>query len=562
MNRISALLQDSILRKKGYLYALYWIILFILYLPAAKAGFVKDFTGWLADLRESSFIDHINRSHFTVHSLYQFTQFCTWLLYQFVGANPWGWHLIHVSMHALNCTLLYAIVSGLCTDTGLKNGNWIAFGGTLLFCVSPYVSEVIVWESAFHFLLGLFLLLVILYQAQQFIRTGKAKHALIAGFVFLLSTFSIELFYVTPWMVLSLGFFYSLGTGRDKSTLRRIILFFVLPELLLFGVNLAVFRLMYGTWFAHIGQDVVIKQDFISYGSKPLKYLFHVLLLGRFRSHEFRAKIYAICEMKATLAIFYGAIVVCCSLILFRFRKMAPAYKTASLLFVWTCFTMGIITPLWFNDLLLVQFDRYNYFYLGFLFLLLVTLLAQIPFRKTVGVLLLIFIGVNVGYTGLLNYYWWRSEKIGDNLMKTIPDQPEKIVLLLTVPESYKGIPMVGTDWGNEVKLWHNLLVQPPLKGPVMEVYSFNMNGSKDGAHVNVENDSTLLVALNQDATWLWFNCIGASNYENEYYRTEIKGSWGYEITLKRKMDDYILLFQNGNSWKKVNPAIKVESQY
>ena len=59
-----------------------WALMFILYFPAAKAGFVTDFTGWLNQVKNHGFWEYINRSNFKATSLYQVTQFNTYIFYK------------------------------------------------------------------------------------------------------------------------------------------------------------------------------------------------------------------------------------------------------------------------------------------------------------------------------------------------------------------------------------------------------------------------------------------------------------------------------------------------
>ncbi len=79
----------------------------MLYLPASQAGRVGDFPGWVTFLNSVGFVDYINRSESGIRSLYQFTQITTYGFYKIFGANAWLWHLLYVTLHAVNAFLLY-----------------------------------------------------------------------------------------------------------------------------------------------------------------------------------------------------------------------------------------------------------------------------------------------------------------------------------------------------------------------------------------------------------------------------------------------------------------------
>ena len=68
--------------------ALLWLITFLLYIPAAKAGWVIDAAGWLCHVRDHSetFWPYLNRSWSTIPGLYQLTQLVTRIVQQLSAA--------------------------------------------------------------------------------------------------------------------------------------------------------------------------------------------------------------------------------------------------------------------------------------------------------------------------------------------------------------------------------------------------------------------------------------------------------------------------------------------
>src|SRR6185437_9791323 len=227
-------LLQKIARNNCISFGLFWLILFVLYLPAAKAGFVTDVTGWLDQIKNHGFWEYMNRTNFHVKSLYQFTQFTTYIFYKLFGANRWLWHLLQITLHTVNSIFLFIFCKKLFDDTAIKNGNIIALGGVILYCVCPHISEVIVWESSFHYLQGLLLILLILLLVQHFQHVQSAKYPLWAGIVFFLSTYSLEIFYLTPWFVLALACYYRVAIKKDVAILKKTLFYFFVPELVLF----------------------------------------------------------------------------------------------------------------------------------------------------------------------------------------------------------------------------------------------------------------------------------------------------------------------------------------
>ncbi len=531
-----------------------WLLIFALYFPAAKAGFVTDFTGWLEQVKNHSFLEFINRTHFEAHSLYQFTQLATWFFYNIIGINPWLWHLLFITLHVVNATLIFNLLSRLLSDIDVQNNKIIAFVGVVLFTISPYLSEVVVWEPSYHFLQGLLFISLILLSAQSFINTGKQKYAFYACSIYFISTFTLEAFYLTPWMVLCLALFYHHSKAGKIGIMKNVMFQFFLPMMALFVIRLIIYKLAYGGWVSRIGSTPINDIKLETFG-KPAKYLYHLLLMGRFKTFEDRHKAYALCDSLRGILIFYGLVVSIMAVILVRFKQMGGKGKVASLLFVWMMISFLLLIPLWFSDMLLVNFDRYTYFTAPFFYTLLSVLAAYISIDFIRLVVLGLYAMVNLRYTILVSRYWWKSEKIIHNLLVNIPDPGNKTILLLNLPECMNGVPMIGSQKQSEFKGMHNLLLpEKPIKNTTYDVLSYNMLTPADGAHVTVLNDSTVRITLNQWGTWWWYEGKGAYSYETSVFKENlVDGGHFYDLILRQPPANYLLLYQVGNQWKVVD---------
>lgn len=554
---------ERLTRQRGYLYGLFWIILFIIYLPAAKSGFVSDTTGWLQSVRDDSFMDYINRSRFGVKSMYQLTQFNTWALYQLIGARAWPWHLIHLSLHALNCLFLFTFCKRLFADSGIKQPYIPALMGSLLFCISPYISEVLVWEASFHYLQALLfifgiLLLVQGYQEQQ--SSGKAWGA---GILFFLSTFTHELFYLTPLLTFVIALYYRLGLKRDPVVFRKTLLYFTLPQFLIFVIHLVSFRMVYGARISHVGNGILDQPPGYFLVKAPW-YFFHLFGWGRFFSHEHKQAVYNIFRTAGGAAAFYSLLGIVCLVILFRFRKMHTYWKAVSLLFVCMMLAISIFVPLWFPELLLVVGDRYMYLMLTFQWMLVALLLFRIRWPEIRYGLFIALAGINLFLTLKLCWRWRKSEEVIYAIETSPVLKPGKVKILLNSPACLQGVPMIGSSGEGEFRLMHNLLFAPPvINDTMLEVAAYNMDRPGDGAHAEVVNDSTIKVTLNQWGTWWWLGGFGATSYENNWYRLDMVdvGHW-YNVILKKPASEYQVLYQTGKELKEVDMQKRGVEQY
>jgi hypothetical protein len=539
----------------------FWVVTFIIYFPAANAGRVGDFPGWVKNVTTLPFWDYVDRTQSGIPSLYQFTQIITWCLYQLFGANAWLWHVLYVTMHALNAWLLFAISRRIFADAHVQRASLIAGGGCLLFCCCPHISEVVVWEPSFHYLLALMLMLLILRYVQQYMHGQHSRYPLLAGALFACSIFSLEIFYITPLLTAMLALFYFIGLRHSKKTFTKTLFYFLVPQAILFIVHLLLVNAVYHSGIGHIGTSpVTLSTDNLS---KPLKYIFHVLLFGRYFPDDLRQKIYHFCSSLSTIVTFYSLLTVICGVALVRFRHISGKGKATLLLFLWSLLALLLIVPVWFLDSFIVIYDRYTYVFDAFVYIFLAAIIDTIASKYVATTIWGLYMMVNIYFTCRVNHLWQVSGGIVDTLVNTFPNQPNKTVLILNVPECYYGVQMIGSRDDGEFKMLYNAVRKPKVENPIYEVSAFNITSPDDGAHVTVINDSVVHVTLNQWGTWWWWYGAGAGNFENDYYRLNMtdEGHW-YELTVKKPVTDYLLLFISGNKWKTVDMQRKNVDQF
>jgi hypothetical protein len=544
-----------------WIFGLLWMLTLAIYLPAAKAGWVIDAAGWLRNIRELKFWAYLNNVQSEIPSLYQFTQLTTYLFYRIFNANPYAWYGLMVSMQAINSFLLFTLCSRLFDDSGIKNSTGIALAGVILFTVCPHISEAVVWKAAYHYLQGLMLILLVLLLVQKFYHTPQRKYAWWAGIIYFCSTYSLEIFYLTPWFVLTLALYYRHVLGYDKSIAQKVIKWFFIPQLLLFAVHIIVLKAIYGCLFAHIGSNIV--QPFSNYIYKPPRYLFHIIFLGRFFSLDTRRMIYSWLGSNAGLIIFYNLFVLVCLHIAGRFTAMTTKGKAATLIFSWIVLEQAILLPLAFPDIFWVNFDRYTYFSDAFIYMLTVLLISYISGKYIGNALVALYALVNLYFTVKVNLAWKHAAYITNRLLKNFPDPDDKIVVLLNIPQNLYGIPMIGAESDGQFKLMYRMFINKNIPNKIYDVAAYNMNTANDGAHVKVHNDSLIRVELNQWGTWWWYEGHGAISYENEDYKLEMRdmGHW-YDLKLKHPPEKYLFLYQQADQWKIVNMKKKGEEQY
>jgi hypothetical protein len=527
-----------------------WLLISIFYLPAWRSGFVTDAIDWLHDAKTLPFWDYLNRPHSTIKSLYQLTQLLTLGIYKIFGTARVPWYLLMTGMQALNGLLLFKFFKKLFSDSGISKAKTISAWGVVLVCLSPYFSETLVWKACFHYPLALLMMMSILMLVQRFAENGKKSLAIWAGILFAASSFSLELFYLTPVFTASLIIFYSKKL-QQKKLLKTALLAFLLPQVLIFIGHLFLFNAYYGDWISHSNGSGLVS-GFPEYLSKGVKYLFHVLFFGRFWPQKLKDIVYHFCENTAVITLTYVALVAIVTTTILA-RKRNPVAAPALLLLTWCIAATAIVLPMQLEPLFDLNGNRYLYLVVTFAVMLLALVVGSLKQKSLRYMLVAGWLLCSSFLLLRSNRHWQTSTEISDNLLKSVPAVNGRKMLFLSLPYCYKGVPMINAfPYGNFQRM-HDALCEPSLNAQTHDVVAFNMVSPSDGADAEWANDSTIKVTLRQWGTWWWYKDFGATSYENEDYRVDMRdqGHW-YEIVLKRPKEEYLMLYQQGKEWKEL----------
>lgn len=532
------------------LFAAVWSLLFCLYLPAARCGWVSDTLGWLEAIRSQPFPDYVNRAHFGIRSLYQTTQIVTWAIYEVIGASQWAWHIIHLTLHALNCTLLYLLCRRLLRDSGVSHSALIAFTTAILFCTSPYVSEVIVWEASFHFLQGLCFILIQLLLLLGYLHRPRPLPAIAAAVLYVAAAFSLEVFYLTPLFSASVLLYYRFGLNHDRAIIRQGMLRFLLPQVAVALLHITMVPIVTGTATARLGNDL-LHMPLTYFAVKPPDYFFH-LLGGRFLPQSWRSAVHSAFCTYAGAGAFYLAMLSASAFTLLRLRKLTPKGLLFSIYALWMLFGMLIVLPMWFPERLLITGDRYLYFMLPFFLAMLAMLSRQRKWGKMIiGSIILL----QCGGTVYLNLIWRDAQRRTDALQQNIPVQPGRINLYLNNPQSLRGAPMIGAGGDAELILMHNLLYpEPAIRAEAADVLACDLTGCADSVTVQWVGERVLSVRLHRPGARWWYNADYARPHSTNTFSVALPDAHIYLLTLWYAADRYAIHYQQDGTWQTMVP--------
>lgn len=558
---MSQLLQ-RILRNNLLLLLCFWLLVAVVYAPAHQAGLFTDIKDTIYLHKHQSFIDFLNRAGLSIKSLYQVTQLILYVILSLFGTHTMPWFLLFITLHALSGLIVCRFFERLFIKFGISQPVLASLVGTLFFLLNPVQAEVVIWKATLHYFLAVFQIFGILHFTLSYTETGRRKYVWLSALVYFISTFTVELFYLTPFFTIGVLLALRLSGVIDVSLFKKTLLRISLLLIVLLGCHMLLYHTVYGKWIPHYNIETETVFRFKEIVGKINKYLFHVYGMDYFLPYKVRQAIYSFSENSITSVVTTAIVVAASLLVITCYRRLKPSVQLALLLFFLALLSFGLVIPLWFNSEMLLYNDRYYYLPSIFLFMLLGVGLLQLRLPVVrYGVIVAYGVACIAGsfYIAVLAN---KATDIYYALIRNYKWQGVEHVLVLNLPNNYHGIRQIpAMEDGNMNR--HLAVFADSSKGRIYDVSSYNMDQKWDGAHVKVMDSMTLKVTLNQWGTWWLYDSYGATSYENELYAVDMTDQ-GHEylLKLKSKPQNMVILFQQGEHWKMVNWADTVNEQW
>jgi len=166
-----------------------------------------------------------------------------------------------------------------------------------------------------------------------------------------------------------------------------------------------------------------------------------------------------------------------------------------------------------------------------------------------------IIILINIYFQQMTVKYWHQSTEVLQSLKADFRWHDAPYVFVLNSPDNMKGIVMasiINAPSGMDELI--DFQTPRPYNGKMFDVLQYNMTSSNDGVKVEQTGPMQLKVTFNQWGNWWHRNGIGASGYENEYYKVELL-DYPYMITFKQFPEGSVIIYQDGLVWKEFVPV-------
>ena len=527
-----------------FLFVFFFLLVLLIYYPALQAGFVTDFYGWQDKFNHGTYADALKT--FGWHANQQFGSLCSFVIYKLFDLNGWGWYLLFSFMHALNGWLLFQLSRKLLEKQAVKNASLISAIAGLLFLLSPYAAEVLVWKVCFHYLLSGFFLLAILSWLIRYLETSKTFILWIIHGLFALSLFTLEMAFITPLMICVVMVWWNSieKVPHAAGTILRLLV----PQILLITGFLFLNKITLHDWMGHYGTETHLKFKLTEVLSNYFGYFLKYLFFTRYLDFAVALKIYKVAEPVTGQVILTLCAAGLLALFFLFYKKLSPQIKAAG--WCWILFSIAFIPvlTLYFVRLLNGENDRYGYIASMFFWMMMVVLLSSFPMKIFVP-LNVVLIGISIFLLVKTVRWWSESNHIYYSLLNDFRWYDRDQVMVLNIPDNYHGLYMyrIYRD-PSALKEGLELIRRKPFAGDMHDVVNFNMMTPADGVHVRKDSANAITLQFNQWGNWWWREGVGAGDYENEIYKVHIDGDC--HIQFKHLMPNHALIYQVGDRWQ------------
>jgi hypothetical protein len=531
-----------------------WLPLFMLiavaaYWPARHAGFVTDWIGGQEFYENGTIWQALNSFGWRAILPVMFT--LNYSMYHIFGTSWLPWFTLFVGLHSYNAWLFMRMIERLPQLRYHAQIKTIAVGTGLLFLLSPYNAEPVVWKATVHYLLGLTLFLSALHEVLHDVEMPESRFGLRIAGLFTISIFLTEWAVVMPALI---TFFIIAITLYDRQwrLIGHRLGYLAAPIWILLGGWFLLNKYYLGHWAGHYGDDTHLNLNLHVIGSTAAKYAAKMAFFTRYMRDAWQQKIYGPLDREAVVQ---GLLLVLAvSMVLWAAfqRKIHAPLRVAGLAVGLYAGAILPVSNLFFSTTLLSENDRYSYFASGFFWMGVIILLSGLPrwiFSMLLACLVLISAILLVKTTRL----WGQAEDTYAGLIADFRWFDKKEVVILASPDNLRGVPVariIGEPSGIKEAIWQRR--RQRSEGAIYEAVQFNMVKPSDG--IKVERDSSGLsykIAFMQDGNWFWRDGIGAKSYENEVYSLK-KNEWDCTLTFKAQNQDRAVIYPVGARWVEI----------
>lgn len=474
-----------------------------------------------------------------------------YLLYQIFGIDPACWMITGILFHALFAYIVYLFAHRFMRlFHGNVNTAFTICSG-LLFLISPYQTEVVLWTSVnirllFHAcvtFLGLYLFL-------QYLSSSSRTQLFIIHLLFLFGVLSNEFTWICP-LIYAVIFFAAMKLKKTSLKPRGFAFNFLVPQLFLISFYFMVSLLISGRWFWHAGSfSEALQTD--DYLKTLLKYFLKFFLFYRYLPLGELEGLLRIFSQNKWLMFLSGSVILALAAIVFgRVIKKDPqtGYTLAAM---FACMLISLVPVLPLDSSFLNQIypDRYGYLASVFFYIFLVQAAYVVlkkfapPFLIAYAVLCWILLARTIPV-------WIATNDHCNALVQNFrPFSRFENIYVLNVPAYYKGVAAFRSAFAETVFMKNN----SPAQNIRVISGCYQESATDTVLSVLIEKNTVIVSGPDLDSPYFSTDAGWARSYETDEYNVFFDpGGCSYTLRFKHEIPaNSTFIWTSGNKWKNV----------
>lgn len=530
------------------LFTFYLVAVLSIYGSASNTLLIDDGMAGLIEFKKYGYAAWFNSYGFP--SLYYTHDFAVLLVYAIAGKSPVGWFIVMAVFHSINAALSFKLFKLVYSVLGINHGATIAIAGSVLFLLSPYQTENVVWAATLHYSIVMLLLLLTGITIVNCLQKGvlKGKNILLIVVLHALAITSLEIALFFPAVYFVLGI---LLTGNKKTviSISEYLLKVILPLTILTGAYFVATYLLKGHWIPHYGSQHLENSSIAYYVSNAAKHTVKLLSYSHFTGYNKRELIYAFCERWKIMLLCFG-IIISIGGILVWFRNRFAGLTTYAALVSMAFILLFPALNMYFMYLFNTENDRLSYFCSLVLYQCLSMVLISVSVYVGIA-LLVLFLSIGFFFLNQQVIKWNEAGTLHNNYVKSFTWLNAPKAYVLTAPANYKGV----YQFRNRKRLYWaiHFFKDVNMEDRMHHIMYAAYAGKNDSSTVTLINDSTLNVELTTNGGWLMYEGKGANDYSTDEYTVTIdKWKPSYRIIFHNKIPGAVYIYAGNNAFKAV----------
>ena len=473
-----------------------------------------------------------------------------YFLYKLFGMSSTCWIITSTLLHVTNSFVIFLITRKLMIQFFHKHETAIAFLSALIFLLSPYQTEDVLWITGsirwlFHTLVTLsgFYLFILYLSAPSF------KKLICIHLLFLLGIFSYEFTIICPLIYITLYYLFKITNKTFVST-KQFLIRILSVQFLFVAMYFIVCKIWSGHWFWHGGTvgDITQTTDYIK---TFLKYLAKFFLLYRYiplaHADDLIRTVFGSLYARILLLALISAVSI------YLIKRIIKGNKETGyfLLAMFACFMISLlpVLPLDSSFLKYIYPDRYGYhasaffyiFFVASVFLILKKLALPLLAGYCILCWLLLMQTISV---------WNDTNDYCNKLVKNYkPFLQYDHVFVLNAPSYYKGVAAFRSAFSETIYMRYN-------KSPVEKIHAVSgvYQESWTDTLTSVKKYENTIKVIGPKKNTPHF-CVGgwAKSYETKDYTVDFDSTGcSYQLTFKQGIpSNSAFIYTSNGTWKK-----------